>query len=1161
MAIRRPEIEGGYGGAGAITIIGGGVITGDPTFSFTPSEGTAQVGRCSFSNNRAGSGGATNVSSTSAASGGSGGAIYVETKAMLELCTMSGNSAGGMRSSSSAEYASAGSGGALAAGSGVIVRSCTITQNSTGHREGPKGGFGRGGGIVGSPSLHNTIVAKNLNPGAPENHPDVSGSFVSNGHNFIGISNGNWGFQSGTKGDLVGTPLEPIDPKLAALTIYGGSTKTHALLPESPARNAGDQTLTGTDQRGSSRPSGAGVDIGAFEAEEAPAQFLTFGTSIVVVARSANEVTLTLTRSGETSGSALARFETEPGTALPETHYISTSGTVSFAPGATAATITVPVVPEVAAGRTFTVRITEVPSSAFLHPIGAQDVMMDGGGPGTLEFAEPYSAHSENGGPALIKVVRKNGVSGTVSVSYWTSSSTAWYGDFQSTSGTLTFGPGESEQSITVPLLDDSQLEDGETFQIYLGNPGGTAVLGAQRLHTVIIASDEAPPGLGFVFGDSIVQENGGSAVIQVNRSGDLTSEVSVDYAVFGGTATASDDFTPSSGTLVFPPGQAQQLIFVPIVEDGWVEPIETIVLNLSNPSNGTSFGPHTSHTCRVVSTDGPTTFSFVQSSTTIAEPAGNQTLSVPVTIVRSGYPYGDHSVRLVGRNGTAIAGRDFQRIDQIVHFETNVPTSVTQIEIHGDFAFEPEEKFSLLLIQEPTENGEIVQQTISIVDTTSSVAFAQASTRVDEDSGTASVEIVRAGNLDSTFTVKVTSSDGIAIGGQDYSPVSQTLTFSPGVQSILVPVVIPNDSAFEPDKGFTLSLSEVGAGAFLGPQATHAVTILDTDPRASEVIQNSGAFGGLGQDPETLEYAGIQVAMTVKGKGTVQLRVRGKTVRSIGVFDSRRVFSQTLRDNAGFPGGSIALALTDSEDALEGSLYLNDGTCFAIRALRHRTGSRHQPVPEMHAYTAVLEHDGGAGFMRTTVNHSGDVKFTGVMRDGSRFAGSSHLGMNGVLPLYIPCFTKKAGYLAGFTRIDSESSFVWRGNLRERDSVFNEIEIPIEIIGAPYTPPKKERILDDFGQAQLLAKSFTVPVVSPISFTWRTDNTVWISNPAERTTTRIHFAPNTGLFSGHFEDSEYRMKYYGICVQHPESGEDIAAGFWIIPGDGSHGRVEIVAD
>jgi len=58
------------------------------------------------------------------------------------------------------------------------------------------------------------------------------------------------------------------DPKLGPLQDNGGSTLTHALLPGSPAIDAGSEAdCPDFDQRGVLRPQGAGCDIGAFEVE------------------------------------------------------------------------------------------------------------------------------------------------------------------------------------------------------------------------------------------------------------------------------------------------------------------------------------------------------------------------------------------------------------------------------------------------------------------------------------------------------------------------------------------------------------------------------------------------------------------------------------------------------------------------------------------------------------------------------------------------------------------------------------------------------------------------------------------------------------------------------------------------------------------------------
>lgn len=60
--------------------------------------------------------------------------------------------------------------------------------------------------------------------------------------------------------------IQVIDPRLNRLTDNGGSTWTMALLPDSPAIDAGNgATCLPTDQRGIRRPQGSSCDIGAYE--------------------------------------------------------------------------------------------------------------------------------------------------------------------------------------------------------------------------------------------------------------------------------------------------------------------------------------------------------------------------------------------------------------------------------------------------------------------------------------------------------------------------------------------------------------------------------------------------------------------------------------------------------------------------------------------------------------------------------------------------------------------------------------------------------------------------------------------------------------------------------------------------------------------------------
>ncbi len=129
----------------------------------------------------------------------------------------------------------------------LFVTNSTIFGNSLNE------GNSRGGGInvnSGTGTINNTIIIGNTSRG---NRPDdVSGSFVSNGHNILADLRNSIGFASQEE---VGLPVERIlDPNLQN---NGGSTETHLLVGGSIAIDGGSNDVIvphnsqwETDQRG-----------------------------------------------------------------------------------------------------------------------------------------------------------------------------------------------------------------------------------------------------------------------------------------------------------------------------------------------------------------------------------------------------------------------------------------------------------------------------------------------------------------------------------------------------------------------------------------------------------------------------------------------------------------------------------------------------------------------------------------------------------------------------------------------------------------------------------------------------------------------------------------------------------------------------------------------
>lgn len=88
----------------------------------------------------------------------------------------------------------------------------------------------------------------------------------------------------------------------------------------------------------------------------------------------------------------------------------------------------------------------------------------------------------------------------------------------------------------------------------------------------------------------AVTEGNSGSApaTFTVSLSGPSKGTVNVDYATADGTATAPGDYTATSGTLTFAPGETSKQVSVPVVGDTVSEPDERFTLNLSNATGAT---------------------------------------------------------------------------------------------------------------------------------------------------------------------------------------------------------------------------------------------------------------------------------------------------------------------------------------------------------------------------------------------------------------------------------------------------------------------------------------------------------------------------------------------------------------------------------------------
>jgi len=122
-------------------------------------------------------------------------------------------------------------------------------------------------------------------------------------------------------------------------------------------------------------------------------------------------------------------------------------------------------------------------------------------------------------------------------------------------------------------------------YEYYWDSEGGGAT---DIAYSLVTAHGLPLPRIQFSQAEYAVNENVGSAVITVTRSGNKNSVSSVVYSTTGGTAGAGSDYTPVSGTLIFNQDEESKTFTVPILDDSNNEGDETVNLALSSPSGAT---------------------------------------------------------------------------------------------------------------------------------------------------------------------------------------------------------------------------------------------------------------------------------------------------------------------------------------------------------------------------------------------------------------------------------------------------------------------------------------------------------------------------------------------------------------------------------------------
>lgn len=453
----------------------------------------------------------------------------------------------------------------------------------------------------------------------------------------------------------------------------------------------------------------------------------------------------------------------------------------------------------------------------------------------------------ENAGSATFTINLSVASANTITVNYATANSSASSpSDYQTTSGTLTFLPGQVSKTVNVTLVNDYIFEGNEQFTLNLSLPIGATLSTATCICTII---NDDPQ---IVISNAIsVNENAGTQVFNVTLSAPQTYPVSVHYNTVNGSATAGSDFDAVSGNLLFAAGETSKSIVVQIANDYLYESNETYSMTLSNPLQADLLLPMSlsvSIASATILNEDP--LISITLPNTITEGNSPQTFTINLSNAVS-YNVGVHYTTT---NGVALAGTDYVAVSGDLIFLPGETSKTISVTILNDYLFELGE-FYYMTLSNPRNLDLNVPMTLNTTNVSASIqdedplVIMSTPAAVSESAGTQTIQIQLSAVQTYSVSVQYATSNNSAQSGTDYIATSGTLVFAPGETSKFVTITLLNDFLYESNETYIFTLSNAQNVNALAPMSinTSLITpaINNDDPyltiNTTNVVESAG--------------------------------------------------------------------------------------------------------------------------------------------------------------------------------------------------------------------------------------------------------------------------------------------------------------------------------
>jgi hypothetical protein len=166
--------------------------------------------------------------------------------------------------------------------------------------------------------------------------------------------------------------------------------------------------------------------------------------------------------------------------------------------------------------------------------------------------------------------------------------------DYGITASPITITAGNTTQTISITVVDDTIDELNETVIVTMGAPTN-ATQGATTVHTATINDNDAAPTVTFTAASQSGAESVGTFTITAEISAASGQDVTVPFTL-SGTAVDPADYGITASPITITAGNTTQTITITVVDDAIDEANETVIVTMGAPTNATQGATNSSY-------------------------------------------------------------------------------------------------------------------------------------------------------------------------------------------------------------------------------------------------------------------------------------------------------------------------------------------------------------------------------------------------------------------------------------------------------------------------------------------------------------------------------------------------------------------------------------